>query len=106
MTFLAPNERVEADDGYLGEHPRHVKCPKGFANPQETLYMQQRVRNRQETIKTRFKFWGVLKQVWHHKTEIPRHGDVFRSIAVISQLSINEGEVLFECGYKDPPFSD
>jgi hypothetical protein len=26
--MLEEGERVEADDGYVGEAPRHVKCPK------------------------------------------------------------------------------
>lgn len=104
MSHLAPFERVEADDGYLGEHPQHVKCPKGFANPEITEYMQQRVRNRQETVNRRFKSWDILKQVFRHIHHIPDHGDVFRSVAVITQLAINEGEKLFHCGYRDPPY--
>ena len=50
VTFLEDGERVEADDRYLGEHPRHVKCPGGFCNPPETEFMQKRVRNRHETL--------------------------------------------------------
>lgn len=88
-------------DGCIGEHPVHVKCPAGFANPQETLHMQQRVRNRQESVNNRFKFWGILQQQCRH--EMADHGDVFRAIAVITQLCINHGERLFECGCKDPP---
>lgn len=101
-SFLAPNERVEADDGYIGEAPENVKCPKSFTNPAETEYMQQRVRNRQETVNNRFKNWGILRQLYRHN--ITRHGDVFRSIAVVTQLSINQGDKLFACGYKDPPY--
>ena len=102
MTELSPIDRVEAEDGYIGEHPRHIKCPKGFANPEQTLFMQQRVRNRQETVNKRFKNWGILKQVYRHN--ITKHGDVFRAIVVITQLSITNGEQLFACGYSDPPF--
>ena len=64
--------------------------------------MQQRVRNRQDTVNKRFKDWGALRQIWRHS--IPLHGDVFRAIAVMTQLAINQGEKLFECGYRDPPF--
>ena len=99
MSHLEPNERVEADDGYVGEAPQHVKCPKSFTNKPETEAMQQRVRNRQETVNNRFKFWGILRQVYRH--DIPKHGYVFRAIAVITQISINNGEKLFQCGYKD-----
>ena len=102
LSHLAPAERVEADDGYIGEHPRHVKCPRGFANKPETEFMQQRVRNRQETANKRFKQWGLLKQVYRH--EIARHGEAFRAIAVLTQLAINNGEQLFACGYRDPPY--
>jgi len=47
---LDPFERVEADDGYVGEAPRQVKCPKCAANPRENLGMQSRVRSRHETL--------------------------------------------------------
>ena len=39
LSHLEPNERVEADDGYIGEHPQHIKCPAGFANPESTQKM-------------------------------------------------------------------
>jgi hypothetical protein len=102
LTELAPNERVEADDGYRGEHPQKIKCPCGIANLEETEFMQQRIRNRQETINKRFKDWGAMRQLWRH--EIPSHGEAFRVIAIILQLSINDGEKMFECGYRDPPY--
>ena len=100
LSHLAPNERVEADDGYRGCHPQHVKCPAGFANEPDNLQMQQRARNRQESVNERFKNWGILKEVFRH--EIEYHGMVFRAVAVITQLSINSGEKLFKVGYRDP----
>jgi hypothetical protein len=103
MTKLSANERIEADDGYLGEHPHHVKCPKGIANLEETEFMQQRIQNRQESINTkRFKDWGALRQIWRHA--IPRHSETFRMICIVAQLAINDGEKLFKCGYHDPPY--
>lgn len=60
VSHLAPNERVEADDGYIGEAPQHVKCPKSVTNKKDHEYMQQRCRNRQESVNKRFKQWGVL----------------------------------------------
>ena len=99
LSHLEPNERVEADDGYLGEHLKKVKCPKGFANPPQTKRMQQRVRSRQETINKRFKLWGCLAQTFRH--DLDQHGDVFRAVAVICQLTINNGEQLFQVDYKD-----
>ena len=103
-SFLAPNERVEADDGYIGEAPENVKCPKSFTNPAETEYMQHCVQNCQETVNNSFKNWGILRQLYRHN--ITHHGDVFPSIATVTHLSINQGDKLFACGYKDPPYKN
>jgi hypothetical protein len=102
MSALGPNERVEADDGYRGEHPRHVKCPNGFPSEPETEFMQSRCRSRQETVNKHFKDWGAMRQLWRHPIEM--HGDAFRAIAIVTQLSIDGGERLFQCGYRDPPY--
>ncbi len=37
--------------------------------------------------------------MYHH--DIMEHGNVFRAIAVITQISINTGELLFEVDYSD-----
>ena len=103
LSCLGPNERVEADDDYIGEAPTYVKYPKSFTNPVETKWMQTRIRSRQETVNKRFKNWGILKQVF--RGEIPKHGDAFRAIAVMTQLAIIDGEPLFDCGYRDPPYT-
>jgi len=39
-----------------------------------------------------------------HRDKISRHGDAVRSILVLEQIAINQGEALFHTGYKDPPF--
>ena len=100
-SHLDDGERVEADDGYIGEAPQYVKCPKCFTNPAENEAMQQRVRNRQETVNKRFKDWSILKQVFRNKQKIQLHGYVFRAIAVITQTAINNGERLFDVDYDD-----
>ena len=97
--WLDPSERVEADDGYIGEAPQRVKCPGSAANPTENQAMQSRVRSRHETLNGRLKNWENLKQVFRH--DILEHGNVFRAIAVITQLSIENGEPLFEVEYSD-----
>ena len=61
--------------------------------------MQQRVRNRQETVNKRLKQFSILKQRFRH--DMPKHGDVFRACAVLVQLSINDSDKLFHCGYRD-----
>ena len=101
---LEEGERVEADDGYIGEHPAHIKCPRGFANEEITEFMQQRVRNRQETINNVLKFWNILRQMYKSIDHIDRHGDVVRTILITKMEAIKQGETLFQCGYKDPPY--
>ena len=98
--YLLINERVEADDGYIGEAPGKVKCPASFVNPIENEGMQQRVRSRHETVNKRFKQWGVLNQIYRHNIE--DHADIFRAIVVLTQLSMENGEPLFPVRYKDP----
>ena len=100
MQMLDENERVEADDGYIGEAPGKVKCPMSFANPVENLKMQQIVRNRHETVNGRMKNWEILRVMYRH--DLSTHGTVFRAIAVITQLAICNGEPLFPVDYKDP----
>ena len=104
ISHLSYGERVEDDGGYIGEAPDHIKCPKSFVNPEETVRMQVRARSRQETVNKRFKNWGILKQVY--RDTITSHGDAFRAIAVITQQSIINGEALFACGYRDPPYKN
>jgi hypothetical protein len=96
--FLEPGERVEADEGYHG-HPDKIKCPGNDANPAENRAMQGRVRARHEMLNGRLKNWGILSQVFRH--HIMMHGDVFRACAVVTQLTIQDGEPLFEVEYGD-----
>ena len=43
--------------------------------------------------------WGILSQVFRH--HIMTHGDVFRACAVVSQLTVENGEPLFKVKYED-----
>jgi hypothetical protein len=96
--FLDPGERVEADEGYIG-HLDKIKCPQNVGNPAEKWAMQGRVRVRHKMLNMRLKNWGILSQVY--RPDIMRHGDVFRACAVVTQLTIESGEPLFEVEYKD-----
>ena len=99
MSILEDGERVEADDGYLGEAPKFVKCPASVTARPECLAMQKRVRSRQETVNLRFKMWNILSDRFRH--DISMHGDVVIAIAVFTQLSIEAGEPLFSVNYCD-----
>jgi hypothetical protein len=96
--FLKPGKRVEADEGYRG-HPDKIKCPGNDANPAENRGMQGRVRARHEMLNGRLKTWGILFQVFRHHITV--HGNVFWACAVVTQLTIQDAESLFEVEYKD-----
>ena len=68
-------------------------------NPEESTIMQQRARSRQETVNRRFKCWGILTQVFRH--DIPKHAEVMLAVATITQISIENGEKLFQVDYRD-----
>ena len=104
MSHLGPGERVEADDGYVGEAPQRVKCPMSFTNPEETLEMQLQVRSRHETVNKRFKQWGCLLNRFRHS--VGKHGDIFRCVAVITQLTVVHGEPLYDVEYEDQETTD
>ncbi len=70
-----------------------------MGNPAEKWTMQGRVRARHEMLNGRLKNWGILSQVYWH--DIMRHGEVFRACAVVTQLTIKNGEPLFEVEYED-----
>ena len=84
MIKLEEYECCEADDGYM------------FTDP-ERLEVMQRVRSRQETANWRFKNWAILSQTF--RSCLSLHGDAFRAVAVITQLSIEQGEGLFRVKY-------
>jgi hypothetical protein len=86
---------------YQGEAPAHVKCPNMFTRKEQMLAMQQRVRNRHETVNKRFKQWGCIRERFRHGTE--KHSACFRAVAVLTQLAIEFGEQLFSVEeYSDP----
>ncbi len=102
-TFLDEFERVEADDGYIGESPFRAKVPKAVLScPSEVDAFQKRAQGRHETINARLNFFAILEDRFQH--DITQHGYVFRAVAVLVQLSIRNGDPLFtttdyKCGF-------
>jgi hypothetical protein len=94
LTCLDDFERVEADDGYIGESPFRAKVPKAvLSRPSEADAFQKRVQGRHETINSRLKAYTILQSVYRH--DITQHGYVFRAVAVLVQLSIKNGDPLY-----------
>jgi hypothetical protein len=95
---LDPGEQVKADKGYIG-YPDKIKCPQSLGNMAEKWAMQRRVRAHHKMLNRWLNNWGILSQVYQH--DIMWHGEVFRACAVVMQLTIENGEPLFEVEYKD-----
>jgi len=87
-TFLDPNERVEADNGYRG-HEDKIKCPKNASNHPDNLAMQARVRSRHETFNGRLKNWGILQQVFRVPS---RHCSSWYSVTSVCRIDSAHGE--------------
>jgi len=98
--MLDENERVEADDGYIGEDPRLVKVPASVWHDKEMAPVRGRVRHWQETANKRLKQFNVLAAKFYHDIEF--HRPCFMSCTVLTQLCINNNHPLFETAdYRD-----
>lgn len=90
--ILDKGERVEADDGYVGEAPKFVKCPKGFTRPLEEQAMRKRVDGRHETINNKIKHWKCLVNPFKSTAnQIANHSSLFRACAVATQVGLELG---------------
>ena len=99
LSHLSEGERVVADLGYRGEAPQYVKCPGSAYSTEETVTMQSKARARHETMNKRLKQWGCLFHQYRHS--LSKHGDVFRAVAVITQLSFRHDTPLYQVEYNE-----
>jgi hypothetical protein len=91
-----PGEYYIADGGYRDGGQWSV-TPTGrheFSDRQQAV-----VRARHESYNKRLKDWGALNQKYRHSLE--SHTLVFRSIANIVQVTIQNGEPLFQVEYQE-----
>jgi hypothetical protein len=100
--MLLPDERVEADLGYIGECPGRVKTHIRGQVPDE-LDMRAAVAARHETCNERFKRLEILNAVFRVKGEslMDKHFIVFHAAAVLIQLEIENGSPLYSVDYVD-----
>jgi DDE superfamily endonuclease len=96
MDKLLPMEMVEADKGYRGQ-PDKIRTPDDFQSREEKK-RKKRASSRHETVNRRFKQFNILKK--HFRHDLQDHQKVFRSVVVLTQLSIRNREVLFACDYE------
>ena len=94
---LEEGEKVQVDLGYRGE-PRHVNEANLFLTSQGK-HQKSLVRSQHETINKRFKQWNCLHWIFCH--HVSKHGPVFRAVAVITQLALENGEPLFGVAYNN-----
>ena len=94
MHALEPWEHCLADSGYVDGN-QHSVTPTGG----DTLLDHQRakVRSRHETCNKRLKQWNALNHRHRHSRD--KHGKTFYAIANIAQLTIMNGEPLFDAPY-------
>lgn len=98
--LLDDGERLEADRGYIGEHPTYIKMPTGIDQNEDRQWLDQRHRNRHETVNKRFKVFNCMNSKFRHSME--KHGDCFNCVATLTQLSMDHGGVgLFPVVYDD-----
>ena len=92
---LLNGEMVEADRGYGGE-PAKVKTPVDYIHHRERR-RKCRARARQETVNRRFKQFAILSERYRH--DLRTHKIVFETIAVLTQMDIDNGNRLFLVRY-------
>ena len=102
ISHMDVDEKAEADDGYIGE-PTKTLTPKINSQNQSDAQYRQYTCNRQETINKRFKDWKCLGKMLRHSLQ--KHSTMFRAVAVICQLSVTNGEPLFQIDYDQDNFS-
>jgi hypothetical protein len=91
MNMLDEDERIEADDGYCGEDPDHIKTPAGIRFNQSERSHEARAlaRSCHETANNLLKAFNVLSGVFQH--DIEKHSECFCACAVLTQLSLELG---------------
>ena len=91
----ANSEMAFADLGYRGERDTVQEKGRGTKKEREVA---TRARARHETINRRLKEWKVLSSSFRHNNghDVSNHGYIFNAVLVLTQLSVNLHNSLFE----------
>ena len=114
---LEPNERVEADDGYIAGAPEYTKTRSSVFVSKEAGRMRRRVRARHEVMNGKLKAWKILSTPFRHGRHrenngpdskgLSSHQDAFYAVAVITQTRIKNGEIeVFSCEHYNDTFNN
>lgn len=101
---LTQGERVEADDGYMGDCPQYIRCPGGLTSLNAQRKMRGRLRMRHEAINARMKIYKCLEFRFRHGIE--KHSSCFRAAAVITQIGLRGGEEFMDMREYDDRLTD
>lgn len=101
---MEQTEKMEADDGYLGEHPAFCMVPSGEETRQDQQKLRGRVRMQHEHVNKRMKQFGCLLNCFRHGVE--KHSYCFRAVAVITKLAMQAGEETIDVGEYDDRLSN
>ena len=92
---LEAGERIEADDGYVGEAPQYVVCPASTTTKTESLAMMKRVEGRHESLNKHVKNWKCIKGNFDVRgtavEKMEKHRILFFSCAIVKQVSMQMG---------------
>jgi hypothetical protein len=94
----SPTREVRGRQGISWGAPVH-QTPVDYGITALAKEEKKNVRARHETVNKRFKQFGCLHERFRH--DAAKHGDVFRAVAVITQLAIENGEPLFGVEHDD-----
>ena len=92
--MIDDGEFLLADGGY-NDGSNYAITPTGLNGI--TDRMKSTVRACHETMNSRLKKWGCLKQAFRHNLE--KHGLCFSAVANVTQLAFEYGEPLFAVEY-------
>ena len=95
-------EQYIADGGYRkpSDPNPYARTPDGTNSFEQKQYSLGR--SRHENINGWFKLWDCMKAEWRH--ERSKHGLAFRAVAMITQLRIQQGELIFKFEYDEDDF--
>lgn len=92
---LLPNEKAEADVGYIGDSK--CRIPQDYLSLEE-LSMKEEARGRHESANRLFKCFGILRKQF--RGALNKHRNVCYACGVIIQLCLSEGtDSLFDLDY-------
>ena len=103
---LDDGERVEADDGYIGEAPKYIICPASISMPQAHDAIHRQIEGRQESSYKHFKFFQCLSRKMRDsgtaEEKMDKHNSLFRATVIIKQVAMEMGVgQLYDIDYRE-----